>query len=105
MILQLLVNGIITGSLISIMAIGFGVIYSTNNFFHIAYGAVYMVAAYSMYTLLSWHLPFAISISLSIILTIIVGVLIEFLVYKPLHEKRALHGIYLISSLGCLYTK
>ncbi|MFO0793352.1 MAG: ABC transporter permease [Candidatus Brocadiaceae bacterium] len=34
------------------------------------------------------------------ILTIIVGVLIEFLVYKLLHEKRASHGIYLISSLG-----
>lgn len=100
MILQLIANGIITGSLISIMAIGFGVIYSTTNFFHIAYGAVYMVAAYFMYTLLSWHLPFAISIILSIILTIIVGILIEFLVYKPLHEKRASHGIYLISSLG-----
>ena len=46
MILQLLANGIITGSLISIMAIGFGVIYSTTNFFHIAYGTVYVVAAY-----------------------------------------------------------
>lgn len=93
-------NGIITGSLISIMAIGFGVIYSTTNFFHIAYGAVYMVAAYLLYALLSWHLPFAISIILAIILTIVAGILIEFLVYKPLHEKRASHGIYLISSLG-----
>lgn len=46
MILQLLVNGIITGSLISIMAIGFDIIYSTTNFFHIAYGTVYVVAAY-----------------------------------------------------------
>jgi branched-chain amino acid transport system permease protein len=46
MILQLIANGIITGSLISIMAIGFGMIYSTTNFFHIAYGAVYGVAAY-----------------------------------------------------------
>jgi len=105
MILQLIANGIITGSLISIMAIGFGVIYSTINFFHIAYGAVYRVAAYLMYILLSWHLPLAISIILSIVLTIIVGILIEFLVYKPLHEKRASHGIYLISALRCLYTK
>jgi branched-chain amino acid transport system permease protein len=100
MLLQLLANGIITGSLISIMAIGFGVIYSTTNFFHIAYGAVYMAAAYFMYTLLSWRLPFAVSIILSIFLTIIAGILIEFLVYKPLHKKRASHGIYLISSLG-----
>lgn len=100
MLLQLLANGIITGSLISIMAIGFGVIYSTTNFFHIAYGAVYMAAAYFMYTMLSCRLPFAVAIVLSILLTIITGILIEFLVYKPLHKKRASHGIYLISSLG-----
>lgn len=100
MILQLLVNGIITGSLISIMAIGFGIIYSTTNFFHIAYGAVYMVAAYSMYTLLSWHLPFIISLILSILFTVIIGILIELLVYKPLYRKKSSQGIYLVSSLG-----
>ena len=100
MILQLLANGIITGSLISIMAIGFGVIYSTTNFFHIAYGAVYVVAAYLMYTFLSWHLPFIISLILSILFTVIIGILIELLVYKPLYRKRASLGIYLISSLG-----
>lgn len=82
------------------MSIGFGVIHSTTNFFHIAYGAMYMVVAYSMYALLSCHLPFAISIIFAIILTIVAGILTDFLVYKPLHEKRASHGIYLISSLG-----
>lgn len=100
MILQLLVNGIITGSLISIMAIGFGIIYSTTNFFHIAYGAVYVVAAYVMHTFLSWHFPFIISLAMSLFFAVVIGVLIELLVYKPLHKKRASQGIYLISSLG-----
>lgn len=100
MILQLLINGLIAGSLISIMAIGFGIIYSTTNFFHIAYGAVYVVAAYLMYIFLSSHLPFTISLILSILFTVIIGVLVELLVYKPLYRKKASQGIYLVSSLG-----
>ncbi|MBF8277288.1 MAG: livH [Candidatus Brocadiaceae bacterium] len=100
MMLQLLVNGIITGSLISIMAIGFGMIYSTTNFFQIAYGAVYVVSVYVMHTFLSWHFPFIISLAMSLFFTVVIGVLIELLVYKPLHKKRASQGIYLISSLG-----
>lgn len=37
MILQLLINGIISGSIIALVALGFALVYNTTRIFHIAY--------------------------------------------------------------------
>ena len=49
---QLVVNGIIAGSMYALIALGFGLIYRTVRFFHFAHGAVYAVGAYLAYTFL-----------------------------------------------------
>jgi branched-chain amino acid transport system permease protein len=41
MLPQLLVNGLIAGSIYALVALGFGLIYATTRFFHFAHGAVY----------------------------------------------------------------
>jgi len=41
MLPQLFVNGLIAGSIYALVAVGFGLIYSTTRFFHFAHGAVY----------------------------------------------------------------
>lgn len=38
MLPQLLVNGLIAGSIYALVALGFGLIYSTTRFFHFAHG-------------------------------------------------------------------
>ena len=38
MLPQLLVNGLIAGSIYALAALGFGLIYSTTRFFHFAHG-------------------------------------------------------------------
>lgn len=48
---QLLVNGLIAGSIYALIAIGFAVIYKTVRFFHLAHGIVYTAGAYLAYTL------------------------------------------------------
>ncbi len=48
---QLLLNGIIAGSIYALIALGFAVIYKTVRFFHFAYGVVYTAGAYFAYTL------------------------------------------------------
>jgi branched-chain amino acid transport system permease protein len=40
MLPQLLVNGLIAGSIYALVALGFGLIYATTRFFHFAHGAV-----------------------------------------------------------------
>jgi branched-chain amino acid transport system permease protein len=60
MIQQLVINGIIAGSIYGLIAIGFTVIYRTVKFFHFAHGIVYTAGAYLAYTLIiSLHLNFA----------------------------------------------
>ena len=70
MIQQLVLNGIIAGSIYALIAIGFTVIYRTVKFFHFAHGVVYTTGAYFAYTLIiSLGLNFAPSFSISLNLT------------------------------------
>lgn len=47
--IQFLINGLITGVLYSLLAIGFALVYNTTRIFHIAAAALYVVAAYAFY--------------------------------------------------------
>lgn len=47
---QLLLNGIIAGSIYALIALGFVVIYRTVRFFHFAHGVVYTAGAYLAYS-------------------------------------------------------
>ena len=49
---QLLLNGLIAGSIYALIALGFVVIYKTVRFFHFAHGVVYTAGAYLAYTLI-----------------------------------------------------
>ncbi|MBI4974902.1 MAG: hypothetical protein HZC19_03780 [Candidatus Omnitrophica bacterium] len=51
MLNQLLLNGIIAGSIYALIALGFAVIYKTVRFFHFAHGVVYTAGAYFAYSL------------------------------------------------------
>lgn len=101
MLNQLLLNGIIAGSIYALIAIGFTVIYRTVKFFHFAHGIVYTAGAYFAYTLIiSLHLNLALSFFLSVVLTAILGVAIDRLVYYPLRQQKASNLIFLLASFG-----
>jgi branched-chain amino acid transport system permease protein len=51
MLNQLLLNGIIAGSIYALIAIGFTIIYKTVRFFHFSHGVVYTAGAYFAYSL------------------------------------------------------
>jgi len=54
MIKQLLINGIIAGSVYALIALSFGLIYRTVKFFHFAHGVVYAAGAYLAFTLITF---------------------------------------------------
>lgn len=101
MFLQFVVNGIISGSLIAIMGIGFWFIYRTTNIFHIAHGAVYTASAYIFYTFyISKDIPILLSLFGSLISGALLGLMMYFVVYRPLEKKNASAGVKFISSLA-----
>ena len=102
---QLIFNGIIAGSIYTLIAIGFTVIYRTVKFFHLAHGVVYTAGAYLAYSAVQslsveefWSLGSAIIIAL--LGTGILGVLIDRLVYYPLRRQNASNLIFLLASFG-----
>ena len=101
MLLQFVVNGIIAGSLIAIMGMGFWFIYRSTNIFHIAHGAVYTASAYIFYTFYtSKDNPLLLSLFGSLISGALLGLGMYFVVYRPLEKKNASVGVKFISSLA-----
>jgi len=87
MINQIILNGIISGSIYAIIAIGFSLIYNIHHFFYIANGALLAVGAfafYSFYQLFEWGPIF--SFLCAIVITIVSGTTIEVAVHKPLRK-------------------
>ncbi len=101
MLPQLILNGIIAGSIYAVIAIGFTVIYRTVKFFHFAHGVVYTIGAYFAYTLIiSLHFNLILSFFLSIVLAALLGIAIDRSVYYPLRQQNASNLIFLLASFG-----
>jgi branched-chain amino acid transport system permease protein len=99
--LQLLANGLVNAALFAILAIGFGVVWRTIRVFHVAYGALYVVCAYSFNTLVvRMGLPVFAGIIVTLVLAALVGVLMEVGFYRPFYRRQAAPGVVLIASLG-----
>lgn len=101
--IQLIVNGIITGLLYAIIGTGYSVVYYTTRIFHLAFSSLIIFCPYLTINLfLVFKFPFYFSFIISIITTIILSVLIDILVYQPLIKKRCSNNISFLSSLGSM---
>lgn len=99
MIIQILINSLINGLLLALVAMGFHIIFSATKIFHIAHGGIYIAGAY-FYLWSSPVVGVTSGIILSVVFAFLLGVLIEWSVYKPLLKKSSNENIALISSLG-----
>lgn len=100
---QFIVNGLITGAYVSLVAAGFSLIYATNKFAHFAHGAVVAAGAYILYTFFSiFGLNFYVSAVLAVLSTGFLGVLFFKLVYTRLKARKASSAILLIASLALM---
>lgn len=101
MFIQFLINGIISGALIALMAIGFWFIYRSTNLFHIAHGAVYTASVYIFLTLyVTLGISLYLSLPIALISGAILGLAMYLSVYRPLEKKKASAGVKFISSLA-----
>lgn len=99
MIIQILINSLINGMLLALVALGFHIIFSATKIFHIAHGGIYVAGVY-FYLRSSPVVGVASGVLLSVVFAFLLGVLVEWSVYKPLLKKSSNENIALISSLG-----
>jgi branched-chain amino acid transport system permease protein len=100
---QFIINGLITGVLYSLLAIGFALVYNTTKIFHVAASAVYVFAAYAFWFISNrLGLPIWLGISLSLVLTMLLSLMIEVVVYRPLTSRKSSLNVAMISSIGVM---
>lgn len=101
---QLLLNGLIAGSIYALVALGFALIYKTVRFFHFAHGVVYTAGAYIAWTIVNGLMGSGAGWFLGIVAGIagaaIIGILIDRVVYLPLRSRKAPDMVFLIASFG-----
>lgn len=103
MFLQFIINGLITGVIYGVVALGFALIYNTTRIFHIAYAALYMVAPYFLMLFMQlFGLPVYTAIFFALIATAILGLLIDFSIYSPLIQKNNTSNVVMVSSIGAM---
>lgn len=100
-LLQLFINGIITGLLFALSAAGFSLMQRVAHVFNVAHGALYMVAGYIVYAAVVWGgLAAWLGCVIAVLAAAGLGILVEKTVFAPLARKEASPVVSLISSLG-----
>jgi branched-subunit amino acid ABC-type transport system permease component len=100
---QLVVNGIVAGSVYALIALGFAMIFTASRVFHFAHGGVYTLAAFAGYTaLVTFKLGLFAGFSAAIVVAAVTGVLINILLYEPMKAGGVSPLVAMISSFGVL---
>ncbi len=101
MLVQLLANGILASCSYALIALGFGLIYTTTRTFHFAHGAIYTLSAYLFYTFFSvYGWPLWLALILTIGAAALAGILIDQAIYLPLVRRGSSPLVRLLSSTG-----
>lgn len=101
--LQFLFNALSAAAIISLVAMGFSLIYATNRFVHFAHGAVTTLGGYILYLLVTnTGLPLILAAVISILGTGIAGVILYEIIYEPLRKKGASSAVLMIASLALM---
>jgi neutral amino acid transport system permease protein len=100
-LLQLLANGLVTGSIISIGAIGLTLVYGILRIVNFAHGEYLTFGAFMAFLVnMSWGGHMVAAVAFAIALTALLGVTLEFVLWRPMRNKGAGIINLFITSIG-----
>ncbi|MEJ8812658.1 branched-chain amino acid ABC transporter permease [Variovorax ureilyticus] len=101
MLEQQLVNALSLGCVYALFALGFTLIFGVLGVINLSHGAVFMVGAYAAVQVMAhFDLPLWIGLLFAFVSCGLLGLLIDFLVLKPLRARNAPHLIPMIATIG-----
>lgn len=101
-VLEQLINGLSTGSIYALIALGYTMVYGIARMINFAHGDIIMVGAYALYVAVSvLKLPVIPAVIFTIIVCAILGITVEKVAYKPLRKAPSL--AVLITAIGVSY--
>lgn len=103
LLLQLFIDGLTSGALYALMAVGFAIIYNGTRILHLAHGAVFTFGGYALYVLaIVLHLPMALALVGAVLGCAGLGVAMDITVYRPLRRRNSSAAAILVASIGLL---
>ncbi len=98
-IIEQLINGLRSGSIYALIALGYTMVYGIAKMINFAHGDIIMVGAYALYvSIVILKMPVILAVLFTIIFCAVLGILIERVAYKPLRKAPAL--AVLITAIG-----
>ena len=100
LILNALVNGILLGGVLALLAFGLNLIFGVVKVIHMAYGQCVMLGMYVIYTLTAVKgVPILISCGVAILVMAAWGALLQLIVIKPLLKAHRLNQLLALAGL------
>ncbi|QKC87258.1 branched-chain amino acid ABC transporter permease [Mesorhizobium sp. NZP2234] len=99
--IEVLVGGLLSGVMYSLVAIGFVLIYKTSGVLNFAQGAMLLFAALTFVSLVERGIPFALALVVTFAIMVAMGVVIERTVLRPLTNKPPI--TLFMATLGLSY--
>ena len=101
-LLEQLINGLSTGSIYALIALGYTMVYGIAKMINFAHGDIIMVGAYALYVaVLTLHVPVIPAVLITIAVCAVLGITVEKVAYKPLRKAPPL--AVLITAIGVSY--
>jgi branched-chain amino acid transport system permease protein len=102
LVLQQIVNGVVTGSIYVLVGMGLTQIYGILGISHFAHGSVVMVGGYIGYTLSRMlHFPFAVALLAGVAAATLLGIVIERFTYRKIINGPSIN-IFIVA-LGLMF--
>lgn len=102
--LQLVISGLVIGSIYSAVALGFVIIYKATRVVNFAQGELLMVGAYVCFAfLVQMHIPFWGALLLTILFGMILALFVERLILRPMIGEPAISIIMVTIGLSLVF--
>jgi branched-chain amino acid transport system permease protein len=99
---QLLANGIFVGSFYAMMALSWGLIFSTTKIFHFAHALVITIAGYAAWIASTRGVPLVGLFVIAAVVGALAGLAVDRGLYRPLRRRNALQLNVFLAALGLL---
>jgi branched-subunit amino acid ABC-type transport system permease component len=98
-IVDILLNSLVLGGVLLIVAIGLNIIYGLSRVMNLAHGSLYALGAYAGFTLVASGLNFFVALLIAPVLIAIVGLVIERTIIAPVRKRSIVYTLILTYGL------
>lgn len=101
--LQQTLDGLATGAIYASLALAVVMIYQAIDHFNFAQGEMAMFSTFVAWQLIAWGMPFWFAFLICLVLSFIGGMLIERIVFAPIHDAPVLSHIVVFIALTLVF--